>query len=68
MVKDYDCEILYHPAKANVVADILIHKSMCSSIQDICLRINVTSPLTDLIKKAQAEGLKKENQKTERIR
>ena len=23
MVKDYDCDILYHPGKANVVADAL---------------------------------------------
>ncbi|KAA0057631.1 pol protein [Cucumis melo var. makuwa] len=26
LVKDYDCEILYHPGKANVVADALIRK------------------------------------------
>jgi hypothetical protein len=27
LVKDYDLEILYHPGKANVVADDLIWKS-----------------------------------------
>ncbi|KAA0025113.1 pol protein [Cucumis melo var. makuwa] len=26
LVKDYDCEILYHPGKANVVADVLSRK------------------------------------------
>ncbi|GJZ11845.1 putative reverse transcriptase domain-containing protein, partial [Tanacetum coccineum] len=26
LVKDYDCEICYHPSKANVVADALSHK------------------------------------------
>ena len=26
LVKDYDCEILYHPGKANVVADALRHR------------------------------------------
>ena len=28
LVKDYDCEILYHPGKANRVADALSRKSM----------------------------------------
>lgn len=28
MLKDYDVDILYHPGKANVVADALSHKSM----------------------------------------
>ncbi|KAJ9561521.1 hypothetical protein OSB04_006681 [Centaurea solstitialis] len=27
VVKDYDCEILYHPGKANVVADALSNKT-----------------------------------------
>ena len=27
LVKDYDCEILYHPGKANRVADALSRKS-----------------------------------------
>jgi hypothetical protein len=26
--KDYDCEINYHPSKANMVADVLGRKSM----------------------------------------
>jgi len=30
LLKDYDCTILYHPGKANVVADALSRKSMSS--------------------------------------
>ena len=29
LIKDYDIELLYHPGKANVVADVLSRKSMC---------------------------------------
>ena len=50
VVKDYDCKILYHPVKANVLVDALIRKTTCTMIQDICLRMMVTSPLMDMIK------------------
>lgn len=52
MVKDHDCGILYRAEKANVVANALIHKVLGALIRDICLRIVVTLPLLDLIKKA----------------
>ncbi|XP_075080109.1 uncharacterized protein LOC142165459 [Nicotiana tabacum] len=57
LLKDYDCSILYHPGKANVVADVLSRKSMGSlahialanrllakdiqRIEDICIRFSV---------------------------
>ena len=59
MLKDYDCEILYHLGKANVVADALSRKKVGSPIRDICMRMTVTSPLLDMIKDAQVEEVKK---------
>ena len=67
VLKDYDCEILYHPGKANVVADALIHKATGSPIWGICMRVTVSPPLIDMIREAQVEGVKKENWKLERI-
>ncbi|XP_060969630.1 uncharacterized protein LOC133036881 [Cannabis sativa] len=34
LVKDYDCEILYHPGKANVVVDALSRKGMKNDIAE----------------------------------
>ncbi|XP_076959262.1 uncharacterized protein LOC143635273 [Bidens hawaiensis] len=34
LVKDYDCEILYHPGKANIVADALSRKENYSPIKN----------------------------------
>ena len=68
VVKDYDCEILYHPGKANVVVDALCHKSAGSSTPARCMRIAVDSPLVGLVRDAQIEGMKPENWKLERIK
>ena len=57
MVKDYDCEILYHLGNANVVAEALSSKSVGSSTLATCMQISVDSPLVDLIKEARAEGM-----------
>ena len=32
VVKDYECEILYHPGKANMVADTLSFRAMSAPI------------------------------------
>ena len=61
VLKDYDCEILYHPGKANVVADAFSRKAESPSIGNVCLRMTVISPMLDMIKEAQVEGLKREN-------
>ena len=67
VLKDYDCEILYHPGKANVVADALSRKATGSPIRGICMRVTVSPPLIDMIREAQVEGVKKENWKLEII-
>ncbi|GJV61660.1 putative reverse transcriptase domain-containing protein [Tanacetum coccineum] len=61
LVKDYDCEICYHPGKANVVADALSHKEREKVTRIRLLRMIVTSDLFDRIKAAQVEALKEEN-------
>ena len=68
MVKDYECDILYHLGKENVVVDALSRKSATSSIGGLYMRISIDSRLLDLIRKAKDERCKKENWKQERIR
>lgn len=50
VVKDYDCEILYHLGKANVVADALSWRSVNTLIQDVCLRMTVVKPVLEMIR------------------
>ena len=58
VVKDYDCEILYHPSKANVVADALSRKSVGSSTPLTSMRISMVSLLVSLIMEDQGEGMR----------
>ena len=68
VVKNNDCKILCHPRKAIIMVDALCRKATSTPIRDLCLRMVIISSLLDLIKKAQVEGLKKENWKEKRIR
>ena len=43
VVKDYDCEIFYHPRKANVVADALSGRVNNTLIGDLCVRITIVT-------------------------
>ena len=67
-LKDYDCEIHYHPGKANVVADALSRKENYTPICVRSMQLVVTSGLVDQIRKAQTKALKEENWKKERIK
>ncbi|KAJ9553505.1 hypothetical protein OSB04_017550 [Centaurea solstitialis] len=68
VVKDYDCEILYHPGKANMVADTLSRKARHVLLRVPLMRLTVTTSLLDLIRQSQADAIKKENQKRDRIK
>ncbi|KAI3698239.1 hypothetical protein L6452_31352 [Arctium lappa] len=65
LLKDYDCELLYHPGKANVVTDALSRKEYSGRLQAKLTRIELVSSLMERIKEAQTETLKEENLKEE---
>nr|KAJ0212322.1 hypothetical protein LSAT_V11C400157430 [Lactuca sativa] len=65
LLKDYDCEILYHPGKAYVVADDLSRKVNLERKRPRVLRIEVVSTIVESIKKAQEEASEKNDRKKE---
>ncbi|GJX30828.1 putative reverse transcriptase domain-containing protein [Tanacetum coccineum] len=67
LLSDYNCEIRYHPGKANVVADALSHKERNNPLQ---VRAFVRTIRLNLPKKkleAQIEAQKPENPKKEDV-
>ncbi|KAI3819720.1 hypothetical protein L1987_13568 [Smallanthus sonchifolius] len=66
-LKDYDCEIIYHPGKANVVADALSRKDVPAPIRVKACQLVVTSDVMREIERAQDEALKEGNLKKERM-
>ncbi|GJV94091.1 putative reverse transcriptase domain-containing protein [Tanacetum coccineum] len=67
LLSDYDCDIRYHPGKANVVADALSHKERIEPLQVRALVITIDLDLPKKILKAQIEALKPENLKKEDV-
>ncbi|GJT81889.1 putative reverse transcriptase domain-containing protein [Tanacetum coccineum] len=65
---DYDCEICYHPRKANVVADALSRKKQIKPLRVRALILTVHPKLPSQILDAQNEVLKEENVKNENLR
>ncbi|GKB00022.1 putative reverse transcriptase domain-containing protein [Tanacetum coccineum] len=67
LLSDYDCEIRYHPGKANVVVDALSRKEM---IKPLCVRALVMSVHNNPPKQildAQKEAMKRKNIKAEKL-
>ncbi|GJZ17215.1 putative reverse transcriptase domain-containing protein [Tanacetum coccineum] len=65
LLGDYDCEIRYHPGKANVVADVISRKEWIKPLQVRALVMTIGMNLPVQILNAQAEAMKEENVKEE---
>ncbi|GJS78934.1 hypothetical protein Tco_0728815 [Tanacetum coccineum] len=61
LLSDYDCDIRYHPGKANVVADALSHKEQIEPLRVRALVMTIGLDLPKRILEAQIEALKPEN-------
>ncbi|GKB20851.1 putative reverse transcriptase domain-containing protein [Tanacetum coccineum] len=67
LLSDYDCDIHYHPGKANVVADALSRKERIEPLQVRALVMTIGLDLLKQILKAQIEALKPENLEKEDV-
>ncbi|GJZ51914.1 putative reverse transcriptase domain-containing protein [Tanacetum coccineum] len=61
LLSDYDCDIRYHPGKANVVADALSCKERIKPLRVRALVMTIGLDLLKQILEAQIEALKPEN-------
>lgn len=61
LLNDYDCEIRYHPGKANVVADALSKKEHVKPRIARAMSIMVAPSVRNLILEAQAKAVLPEN-------
>ncbi|GJY33473.1 putative reverse transcriptase domain-containing protein [Tanacetum coccineum] len=57
LLSDYDCEIRYHPGKANVVADTLSQKERDKPLRVQALMMTVHNNLPKQIREAQEEAM-----------
>ncbi|GKF02769.1 putative reverse transcriptase domain-containing protein [Tanacetum coccineum] len=67
LLSDYDCEIRYHPGKANVVADALSRKERIEPLRVRALVMTIGLDLPSRILEAQKEAIKIENIEAEDI-
>ncbi|GJY15149.1 putative reverse transcriptase domain-containing protein [Tanacetum coccineum] len=67
LLADYDCEIRYHPGKANVIADALSRKERIKPLRIRSLIMTLHPKLPTQILEAQTEAIKEENIKAENL-
>ncbi|GJZ58700.1 putative reverse transcriptase domain-containing protein [Tanacetum coccineum] len=67
LLSDYDCDIYYHPGKANVVADALSRKEREPPLRVRALVMTISLDLPKQILNAQTEARKPENIKNEDV-
>ncbi|GJR30776.1 putative reverse transcriptase domain-containing protein [Tanacetum coccineum] len=65
LLSDYDCELRYHPGKANVVADVLSRKSRPKPLRVRALVMTIGLNFPVQILNALVEARKEENYETE---
>ncbi|GJV04618.1 reverse transcriptase domain-containing protein [Tanacetum coccineum] len=61
LFSDYECEIRYHPSKANVVADALSRKEWLKPRCVRAMAVTIQAGMREKIQAAQSEALKQEN-------
>ncbi|GJR35960.1 putative reverse transcriptase domain-containing protein [Tanacetum coccineum] len=68
LFSDYECEIRYHPGKANVVADALSRKERVKPKRVRAMAMTIHSGVKGMILTAQREAFDQENVMNERLR
>nr|GEV58726.1 putative reverse transcriptase domain-containing protein [Tanacetum cinerariifolium] len=66
LFSDYECEICYHPSKANVVADALSKKERVKPRRVRAMAMTIQSGVKEMILVAQSEAFKHDNVLAER--
>ncbi|GJT64875.1 putative reverse transcriptase domain-containing protein, partial [Tanacetum coccineum] len=61
LFSDYECEIRYHPGKANVMADALSRKERLKPRRVRAMAMTIQTGMRETIQAAQSEAFKQEN-------
>ncbi|GKC53839.1 putative reverse transcriptase domain-containing protein, partial [Tanacetum coccineum] len=67
LLSDYDCDIRYHPGKANMVADALSRKGREKPLHFRALMMIVHNDLPKQIHEAQGEAMRRKNVRAENL-